>query len=67
MIWRSDEQLERLAGDIRDLTREVAALKGERDNLTEIRNLDSERRTLLEEIERGPAEYDYETEGFGGT
>lgn len=47
----NDEQLAELAGEIRNLTREVAALKGEKDALDERRELTEQVLFLKETIE----------------
>lgn len=50
-MGRQDQQLVDLTTEIRNLSREVASLRGERDNLESIRSLETERLSLIESIE----------------
>lgn len=53
-----DPQIEEMVGKIEDLTREIAALRGERDGLKGARALEAERQALTEQIERLKVEKD---------
>lgn len=50
-LFSRDQQIESLTNEIRELSRHVASLKGEKDSLETLRSYETERHNLIEQIE----------------